>query len=177
MVILETERLALRHLRINDKESMYRIFCDPEVMRFGDSIQTKEWVHNWLGKIVVNYYETWGFGPYAVVERTSQKVIGYCGLFFLPDINGQPEIEIGYRLARSQWGYGYATEAAQTVRDFAFGSLNIKRLIAMIDPQNIASIHVAEKLGMTHEQDVMFEGYTHPDHIYVITSKLGLYYA
>jgi hypothetical protein len=97
-------------------------------------------------------------------------VIGYCGLFYFPDIDGQPEIEIGYRLARSAWGHGYATEAALSVRDFAVTTLGIKRLIAMIDPSNLASIRVAEKLGMRYEKEVMLEGYTHPDHIYAMNS-------
>ena len=95
--------------------------------------------------------------------------MGYCGLFFFPDIDGQAEVEIGYRLARAVWGKGYATEAAQAVRNFAFTTLDIKRLIAMIDPSNIASIRVAKKIGMHYEKDVMFEGYDHPDHVYVVT--------
>ena len=150
---------------------MYRIFGDAEVMRFGDGIQTKEWVRDWIRTCLEHYYQTWGFGPYAVVEQSSRNVIGYCGLFYFPDINGQPEIEIGYRLARSVWGQDYATEAARSVRDFAFTTLGIKRLIAMIDPANIPSIRVAEKIGMQYEKEIMFEGYTHPDLIYVVNSK------
>jgi len=55
------------------------------------------------------------------------------------------------------------------VRDFAFDTLGMKRLIAIIDPSNTASVHVAEKIGMHRETEVMLEGYTHPDHVYVIT--------
>jgi ribosomal-protein-alanine N-acetyltransferase len=148
---------------------MVQVFGDPEVMRFGDGVQTRGWVQAWLRTCLERYYQTWGFGPYAVVKRQDQNVIGYCGLFFFPEINGQPEVEIGYRLARSAWGKGYATEAAGAVRDYAFHILGIKRLIAMIDPSNVASIRVAEKLGMRYENEVMLEGYTHPDHVYVIT--------
>ena len=148
---------------------MYRVFGDEEVMRFGDGVQTKEWVQDWLHTCLEHYYQTWGFGPYAVVEQSSAGVIGYCGLFFFPDIGGQAEVEIGYRLARFAWGKGYATEAARAVRDFAFNTLSIKRLIAMIDPSNVASIRVAEKIGMHYEKEVTFEGYTHPDHMFVVT--------
>jgi RimJ/RimL family protein N-acetyltransferase len=116
------------------------------------------------------YYGTWGFGPYAVVEQSTRAVIGYCGLFFFPEVNGQPEVEIGYRLARSAWGQGYATEAALAIRDFAFASLSIKRLIAIIDPSNLASLRVAQKLGMQYESEVMLEGYDHSDHVYAIAS-------
>ena len=148
---------------------MLQVFGDPEVMRFGDGTQSKEWVQVWLQTCLERYYQTWGFGPYAVLEKQSYDVIGYCGLFYFPDINGKPEVEIGYRLARSAWGKGYATEAARAVRDYAFQILAIKRLIAMIDPSNVASIRVAEKIGMHYEQDVMLEGFTHPDHVYVVT--------
>jgi len=169
MFALTTERLLLRHFHILDSEPMYRVFGDAEVMRFGDGVQTNEWIQDWLRTCFEHYYQIWGFGPYAVVEQSSRNVIGYCGLFFFTDVNGRPEIEIGYRLARSMWGKGYATEAAVAVRNFAFTALSIKRLIAMIDPANVASIRVAEKIGMRYESDVTFEGYTHPDRIYVVS--------
>jgi [ribosomal protein S5]-alanine N-acetyltransferase len=166
---LATERLILRHFQITDREPMYQIFCDAEVMRFSDGIKTKEWVDAWLHSCLARYH-TWDYGPYAVVEQCSQDVIGYCGLFFFEDVDGRPEIEIGYRFLHSTWGQGYATEAALAVRDYAFATLGIKRLIALIDPSNVASIRVAEKIGMQYEKDVMLNGYTHPDHVYVITA-------
>ena len=170
MVALTTDRLFIRHFHILDIEPMVQVFGDAEVMRYGDGVQTKEWVQTWLHTCLERYYQTWGFGPYAVTERVSRSVIGYCGLFFFPDVNGQPEVELGYRLARSAWGRGYATESARAVRDFAFETLGIRRLIAMIDPSNIASIHVAEKIGMHYEKDVLFPGYDHPDRVYAINS-------
>jgi [ribosomal protein S5]-alanine N-acetyltransferase len=169
MFRLTTERLFLRHFHILDSEPLYQVFGDAEVMRFSDGVKTKEWVHTWLRTCLERYYQTWGFGPYAVVEKRSHAVIGYCGLFFFPNIDGQAEVELGYRLARAVWGKGYATEAAKAVHDYAFTVLGLRRLIAMIDPSNIASIRVAEKIGMYYEKEVMFEGYTHPDHIYAIT--------
>lgn len=167
VLIATTERLTLRHFHILDAESMYRVFGDPDVMRFGDGVQTKDWVQDWLHTCLERYHLTWGFGPYAVVKIPNQEVIGYCGLFYFPEVNGRPEVEIGYRLAHSAWGKGYATEAARAVRDHAFHTLGIERLIALIDPSNTASIRVAEKIGMRYETDVMFEGYDHPDHVYV----------
>lgn len=150
---------------------MLRVFGDAEVMRFGQGVQTKEWVQAWLHTCLEHYYQDWGFGPYAVVEWDRGEVIGYCGLFFFPDVNGQSEVEVGYRLARSAWGQGYASEAARAVCNYAFDTLGIKRLITMIDPANVASIRVAEKIGMRYEKEVSFEGYTHPDHVYVITAE------
>jgi RimJ/RimL family protein N-acetyltransferase len=165
---LLTERLTLRHFHMEDVEVLHRsIFGDAEVMLFGDGVQTHEWVHAWVQNNI-QQYEQQGFGAYAVVEKNSQGVIGYCGLFHFPDVNGKPEMEIGYRLARAAWGHGYAAEATRVLRDYAFTTLGLQRLIAMIDPANTASVRVAEKLGMHHEQDVMFEGYSHPDHVYAM---------
>jgi len=169
MQIVETDRLILRTFELNDSQAMMHVFGDAEVMRFGDGIQTREWVEAWL-RTCLESYEMWGFGPYAVVERSSGDVIGYCGLSYFPDIHGREEIELGYRLRRAAWGRGYATEAARVIRDFAVYTLNIKPLIALIDPDNVSSIRVAEKIGMQYEADVMLEGYDHPDRVYAIAS-------
>ncbi len=167
MIILETKRLILRQFHILDGQAMDLVFGDPEVMRFGPGVQTRKWVRDWIQGCLESYQRL-GFGPWAVVERSSSAVIGYSGLFHFPDLAGQPEIEAGYRLARPFWGQGFATEAVLAIREYAFGILCLPRLIALIDPQNIASIHVAEKAGMHYEKQVMLEGYTHPDHVYSI---------
>lgn len=172
MVILETKRLTLRHFESLDCEALMAVFGDDEVMHFGPGVKTREWVNDWLRNCLENDYQKMGFGPWAAVEKTSARLIGYCGLFYYPDIGGKPEIEIGYRLARPYWGQGFATEAALAVREYSFKVLGLRRLIALIDPQNTASIRVAEKIGMLHEQDVMLEGYTHPDRVYSITKPL-----
>jgi ribosomal-protein-alanine N-acetyltransferase len=170
MVIAETARLALRHFDLTDCEALMHVFGDADVMHFGDGVQTREWVNAWLRTCRENYRRH-GFGPYAVVERRKEDLIGYFGLYYFEDINGQAEIELGYRLKRAAWGHGYATEAARAVRDFAFQTLHIKRLVALIDPDNVSSIRVAEKIGMEYESDVMLKGYDHPDHVYAIIKE------
>jgi RimJ/RimL family protein N-acetyltransferase len=170
MFKITTERLLLRQFTAHDHKPLMNVFGDEQVMRFGDGVQSAEWVQTWLEQCINHHYPSWGFGPYAVVKKQARELIGYCGLFLFPDGNGQPEIELGYRLSRRAWGNGYASEAAKAVRNFAFSRPGIQRLIAMIDPANMASIRVAEKIGMHYEKDVIFEGYTHPDHIYVVHS-------
>jgi len=80
------------------------------------------------------------------VKKSTSEFIGYCGLTLFPDIDGTAEIEIGYRLIRKFWGYGFATEATSAVRDYAFSELKLTRLVALIEPSNtmiilIISIH------------------------------------
>jgi RimJ/RimL family protein N-acetyltransferase len=171
--MLRTERLLIRKFEMSDTDALLDVFGDAEVMHFGDGPHERAWVERWLVDHMQGV-EARGYGPYAVVELEGGRMIGYCGLFTFPDINGQPEVEIGYRLRRSSWGKGYATEAARAVRDLAFHELSLKRLIALIDPANTASIRVAEKIGMRYEADVMLEGYTHPDRVYVISAAQGM---
>ena len=167
MLVVETERLAIRRFQMSDVIAMSAVFGDAEVMRFGDGIKSDQWVRDFLRRSIDNPDQRTRGSLWAVDQKGSSETIGYCGLFYFPDICGQAEIEVGYRLARDYWGHGYATEAVCAVRDHAFYSLNISRLIAMIDPQNTASINVAEKAGFYYEKDVVLEGYTHADLVYV----------
>ena len=154
---------------MSDHATMTRVFHDADVMRFGDGVQSAEWISDWLRRALESY-EQRGYGPWAVVEKSSGAAIGYCGLFYFPEVNGRPEIEVGYRLARAFWGQGYATEAVIAARDHAFATLGLSRLIALIDPANVASICVARKAGMRHETNAMLPGYTYPDQLYSIQS-------
>lgn len=167
MIIAETDRLLIRLVSPDDHEALTGVFGDAEVMRFGPGRQGPAWIHDWLGRVRQSYRQH-GYGHWALIEKSSQTLIGYCGLVYKPDVNGRPEIEIGYRLAHAFWGRGYATEAVAVVRDYAFSVLGLTRLIAIIDPGNTASIRVAEKAGLRREGEVMFEGYDHPDDIYSI---------
>jgi [ribosomal protein S5]-alanine N-acetyltransferase len=91
MIILETNRLILRQFHIFDGEAMDLVFGDPEVMRFGPGVQTQKWVGDWIQGCLESYQRL-GFGPWAVVKRSSSSVIGYSGLFHFPDIAGHPKL-------------------------------------------------------------------------------------
>ena len=172
MLISQTPRLILRHLCLADGEAMDGVFGDAEVMRYGDGVRSPQWVREWIAGWIDEHYPKWGFGMWAVVDKRTSAVIGYCGLSRFAarcaDRCADHETEIGFRLARAHWGRGLATEAAQAVRDHAFGALRLPRLVALIDPANIASIRVAEKIGMRYERDVMLPGYDHPDWVYAL---------
>ncbi len=147
------------------------IFGDAEVMRFGDGIQSKEWIQNWIQERQKNYASRHGLGKWMVVVKESGEAIGYCGLAYLPDIAGRAEIALGYRLARRFWGSGFATEAVSAMLEYAFNQLGVRRVVATIAPGNHRSIRVAKKIGMRYEKEVMFPGNTHPDALYTITKK------
>lgn len=136
-------------------------------MRFSDQgVKTAGWVEAWivdcLGHQVHHGYSKW-----AVIERSTNALLGYCGLELTPNLTERPEIALGYRLARVFWGQGYATEAATAVLEQA-RLLGLKRVVATVYPHNHNSLNVARKLGMHLEREVMLEGYTYPDHLYAI---------
>lgn len=165
-MILETPRLILRQFEIEDSDPLQDVFSDEAVMFYGDGVQTPAWVKAWLLR-QQDSYEQLGYGNWAVINKAGD-LIGYCGLSYADDVCGSPEIALGYRLARRYWGRGYASEAVSAAIAYGFDVLGLKRLIATIDPGNTASVRVAVKAGMVYEQDVMYEGYTHPDRVYVL---------
>ena len=91
-------------------------------------------------------------GLWATIHKATSQFIGRCGL--LPwTIDGQNEVEVAYLISKAYWGQGLGTEAAQAILDYGFEKLNLSRLICLIDQENLASIKVAEKIGMTFEKE------------------------
>ena len=102
---------------------------------------------------------TRGYGFVAVIERSTGALIGDAGLH--PLAGRGPDVELGYTLARSVWGRGYATELGQALVDYAFAVLRVPRVVAQVEPANAASRHVLAKLGMTEREERMAYGRPH----------------
>jgi RimJ/RimL family protein N-acetyltransferase len=86
-----------------------------------------------------------GYGTWAVERRSDGLLLGRVGLW---EPEGWPGVELGWKLCREAWGHGYAQEAARGAMKWAWSSLDLPRLISLIDPRNAASIRVAQRLGM-----------------------------
>lgn len=167
LAVITTNRTTLREFIAEDAPHLCALLGNEDIMKFGPGAQTQQQIIEWIADARRRYLQN-GYGPWAVLASESQQLMGYCGLFHFSDLEGREEVEIGYRFAQEFHGKGYATEAAIGVRDYAFQNLGIRRLVAMIDPGNIPSLRLARRLGMEYEKDIMFEGYTHPDHLYVL---------
>jgi ribosomal-protein-alanine N-acetyltransferase len=148
-VVLETERLLLRRLSMDDLEELAALYRDPDVRRyFPDGVRTHEQTREELQWVLDVYYPRYGYGLWATVLKETGAFIGRCGL--LPwEIGGRTEVEVAYLLGPAYWGRGLATEAARAIASHAFATLPVDRLICLIDPGNDASRRVAVAIGMT----------------------------
>lgn len=165
---LETERLWLREWRAADLDAYAGICADAEVMRFfstGPMTRADAWSQ--MAQFA-GHWSLRGFGTWAVEEKATGAVIGRIGLH-QPD--GWPGLEVGWTLERSVWGRGYATEGGAVSLDFAWRELRADRVISIIDPDNAASIAVAERLGETFERTWRLRN--RPVHIYGIDRPTG----
>jgi RimJ/RimL family protein N-acetyltransferase len=153
MKILETTRLILRHLEPGDLDSLYSLYRDPDVRRyFPEGTLTYEETKEELEWFLNGHPEHSELGLWATIHKDTHRFIGRCGL--LPwTIDGRPEVEVAYLLAKEYWGQGLGTEAAQALLDYGFEKLQLARLICLIDSENLASINVATKIGMTFEKE------------------------
>ena len=143
--MLETERLILRKFIENDVEAIFRLRNDAEMMRFiREPQKSKTESARWL-KMVSSRWESEKIGFCAVIEKTSNKVIGWCGLWKLIETD---EIEVGYAIAKEFWKKGLASEAAEAFLRYGFETLNLEKIAAVARPENTASRRVMEKLGM-----------------------------
>lgn len=129
-------------------------FGDPQVMRFTPSGPDKDMKETARRiRTYQRHQSNYGYSKWIIVERTSEQPIGDAGLLFLADYGW---IDFGYRLARPFWGQGLATEAASAWIGKAFGELKLNRLVAIVHPENHASIRVLEKLRFLEKRrDVM----------------------
>jgi ribosomal-protein-alanine N-acetyltransferase len=145
--VLETERLFLREFDPSDLEDLFEILGDGETMRFYPQPKSREGTAAWIEWCRGSYREH-GFGLWGSVLKETGKLVGDCGLT-LQAVDDERFVEVGYHLNKGFWHRGLATEAAVAVRDHAFETVGVDRLIALIRPENEPSRGVAERLGMT----------------------------
>jgi [ribosomal protein S5]-alanine N-acetyltransferase len=147
MKILETERLILRTWTYKDASELFEICREPEVMlHIGDrkpyeTVEKAKEFLNWA----VPYQKKNGFCRWAVIEKSSGRIIGSCG-FALREME---EVELGYLFAREKWGKGFATEAASACLKYGFENIGLTKIIALTDIDHVKSQKVLEKIGFT----------------------------
>ncbi len=156
-MILETERLILRHQVIQDLDALWVLYCDPEITRYiPDAPRSREEAKEELERHMNGHPRFPELGLWATIHKETCKHIGRCGL--LPwTIDERQEVEVAYTITREDWGQGLATQAAKAILDYGFEHLNLSRRVSLIDSENVASQKVAEKIGMTFEKEARDE--------------------
>ncbi|WP_313641057.1 GNAT family protein [Paenibacillus sp.] len=147
---LHTERLHLRKMKVSDSPSLFKIWSDPEVTKFmnincfTDENQAKDMI-----KLLDEFSQDNKAIRFSIIEMDSNEIIGSCGFNFLDYENAKAEI--GYDIAKAFWGRGYASEAICALLDYAFSSLKLNRIEAKVEPENVKSVKVLQKLNFTFE--------------------------
>lgn len=150
--MLQTKRLKIRKMRETDKENLVKIFSDPVAMEYYPDTKNEEETIRWINWTINNYHK-FGVGLWIVESNETGEFLGQCGI--VPQkIDGEVQMEIGYSFVRKFWGNGYATEAANACKEYGFSKLKLPRIISLIDPENKASIKVANRIGMTYEKTI-----------------------
>jgi [ribosomal protein S5]-alanine N-acetyltransferase len=161
--MLETARLRLLPWGPGDWLQLRPIARNPEVMRYISDGQpwTDERIQDLVNRQISGYAQR-GFCLWRLLRKETdeasdaEEMIGYCGL---QPLAGTQEIEIGWWLARAWWGKGLASEAAREAMRDAFGRVGLERIVAIAKPENRASIHIMEKLGMRFERETTYRGF------------------
>ncbi len=160
MATVETERLYLRRLRASDRDAYYQgIYADPAVMQTlpaGKPIAREDFEAR-VTALMIDHWQVHGFGPWVVVQKSDETVIGHCGLKYWPDT---PDVEVFYALAKPYWGQGLATEGARASLRYGFEVCELDQIIAAAFVDNAGSRRVLEKIGMVYEGEMVFAGRT-----------------
>lgn len=145
-MIIKTDRLILRELNEDDFSALYEVLADSDIMKHYPYTFDETRVKNWIYKNIERY-RIFGFGLWAVVLKETGEMIGDCGIT-MQDIDGFIRPEIGYHINKRFQRRGFAKEAAQKCRDWAFGNTPFNVIYSYMKKENTASSAVAAANGM-----------------------------
>ena len=157
MTRIETERLLLREFALGDASDVLAFASNPIVTRYTADSHLIKSIDDARRVIVDTWhadYRKHGYGRLAVVDKSTERVIGFCGLKYLDDLN---EVDIGYRLLPEYWGRGLATESGLAVMSHGHEELGLQNIIGLVLPENLASHRVLEKLGFLKAEQIKLD--------------------
>lgn len=152
-----SDRLYYRPFRRSDAAAAFAFFGDPEVMKYSvyGVHPTVARTAGMLASLIAHNRRR-GFGFWAVIESASGELIGMAGLAELDD--DDDDLELAYRFRRDKWGRGYASEAAAAWVAKGFAALDLPRIVAIVEPDNLVSKRILEKLGMRFAERRTYHG-------------------
>jgi [ribosomal protein S5]-alanine N-acetyltransferase len=166
---MQTDQLVLRRFTADDAEAYWPLVADPKILRYtGESpFESVEQVRQMLLERPLRDYAVHGFGRMACIEKESGRLVGFSGLKYLDNLQ---EVDIGYRFLPDCWGKGYATESARAIMRHGVREHGLQRIIGLVDPANLASARVLQKLGLCHEKRINPDWYATGLDLYAIST-------
>ena len=147
-ILIDTERLQMREFTLDDADAVYEFSTNAEVTRFtGDegTVKSKKDAENLIRDIWLAEYEQYGYARYALIHKGDRKVIGFCGVKFIPEFDLP---DIGYRMLPEYWGKGLGTEAVRAALEYARTALGLNEIVAEAVVENTASNRLLLKVGL-----------------------------
>jgi RimJ/RimL family protein N-acetyltransferase len=156
--VLETQRLNLRQITIDDAEFVIELVNEPAYIRnIGDKgVRNIAGARKYLLDGPIDSYQRFGFGLYLVELKDSHLPIGMCGLLKRESLD---DVDIGYAFLERFWSKGYGFESTSAVLEHSRNTIGLKRIVAVISPGNQSSIALIEKLGFKFEKKLRLAGY------------------
>jgi [ribosomal protein S5]-alanine N-acetyltransferase len=157
VIVLETDRLVLRHLTLNDAPFIMELLNDPSFLRFiGDrGVRSQQDARQYILNGPIASYKKHGFGLWLAFLKETGDPIGICGLL---KRDALPQPDVGFAFLPAFWRQGYAFESASAVLSYGRDKLGLKRILAITSPDNKASIGALEKMGMKFEAVIRLAG-------------------
>ena len=152
-MVIETDRLQLRQLSVDDAEFILRLLNEPSfIQNIGDrGVRNVDDARGYIVKGPITSYEKFGFGLWMIETKSPAAPIGICGLLKREVLD---DVDIGYALLPEFWSHGYALESASAVVSYAREKLGLKRVVAVTNSNNRSSIRLLEKMGFKYERMV-----------------------
>jgi ribosomal-protein-alanine N-acetyltransferase len=151
---LTTERLALRRMTERDLDWLTALHADSDVTRYLGGTKTRAQVEELMRTRILDYYDAHpGLGVWVTVERASRQPVGF---HLINNIQGETILQVGYGLSKAAWGRGYATEMAAALIRYGFVDLGLDRIAGIASLDNLASLHVLEKIGLERRGERAF---------------------
>lgn len=150
--IVETERMVLRPFQPSDVGPFQAIYGDSKTMRhmlYG--VKSRDETIASIDRKIC-HWEEFGYGLWCIVRKDDGAIIGQCGLAWMSEIN---DVQVAYLITRQCWGKGFATEAVQVALDYGFNTLEVDRISAICNPENIVSRKLMKKFGLSLVGELM----------------------
>jgi len=154
-ILVETERLILRELEYTDENDLFEMDSDPEVHLYieNNPVKSIDEISKVI-EIIKGQYKENGMARWAVVDKLTNEFIGWSGLkYFNQPLNNHHHFyELGFRFKKKHWGKGFATDSSTAILDYGFANLNVDKIFAITNPENVNSKKVLSKLGFNFQE-------------------------